>query len=98
MVTMRLLGLLLAAALACFGCSAAALSDAKIASIKDEIRAEYEKKFPGAGDGSVQEVYLNTVDGKITGYVRFVASGFKATHECEVTVYDNGEIVWACKP
>ena len=98
MVTMRLLGLVLVAALACFGCSSAALSDAQISSIKDEIRAEYEKKFPGAGDGSVQEVYLNTVDGKITGYVRFVAYGVKATHACEVTVYDNGEIVWGCKP
>jgi hypothetical protein len=97
MARSKTLGLVVSAFIL-LACSSSALSDAQITSIKDEIRAEYEKKFPGVGDGSVQEVYLNTVDGKVTGYVRFIAAGVKITHSCEVTVYDNGEIVWGCTP
>jgi hypothetical protein len=79
-------------------CSSTQLSGEQLESIKEEIRAEYDKKFPGVGDGSVLEVFLNTVGGKATGYVKFVAAGVTVTHQCEVTVYDDGQIVWGCKP
>lgn len=98
MNVIKMLPLTFAAAVLFIACSSAQLSGDKLDSIKEEIRAEYDKKFPGVGDGSVLEVYLNTVDGQATGYVKFVAAGVTITHKCEVTVYDDGQIVWGCKP
>ena len=87
-----------AASLLALACSSTQLSGERLEAIKEEIRAEYSKRFPGVGDGSVLEVYLNTVDGEATGYVKFVAAGVTMTHQCEVTVYDDGQVVWGCKP
>jgi hypothetical protein len=92
------LAVALAASVLAVACSATQLSGERLETIKEEIRAEYSKRFSGAGDGSVLDVYLNTVDGKATGYVKFVAAGVTMTHQCEVTVYDDGQVVWGCKP
>ncbi len=70
-------------------------SDAQIDSVKNQIRAEFDKK---AGV-SVEDVSLvRESANKLTGFVRLKIAGLDAdiTKECAVT-RDDEQVIWQCR-
>ena len=83
----------LTAALLLAGCATSGLTEEDLVTLRADIRNSYEERAD-----VVQEVFLGLIDGKASGYVKWYAAGETFSHDCTVTVYDDGQITWRCGP